>query len=148
MAVVIFDPSAFRLAFPDFGSLASYPDAKLQRYFDMATAYINNRSGGCYGGGWKLNQLTIGLNLMTAHLLTIANIIAGGNNTGVLTQATIDKVSVTIEPPPVPNQWQYWLQSTPYGAELLALLQVLSAGGYYITTGAPGRAGFQYGIGY
>ncbi|OWK47571.1 hypothetical protein FRUB_01270 [Fimbriiglobus ruber] len=44
-----------------------------------------------------------------------------------MTGATIDKISVTLEPPPAPNAWQYWLQSSPYGQQLLALLQVVSA---------------------
>ena len=40
------------------------------------------------------------------------------------------------------NQWQYWLNSTEYGKQLLAILQAQSVGGLYAPGGA-GRAGFR-----
>ena len=85
---------------------------------------------------------------MTAHLLALSVMIASGNTPGVMVAATIDKISITLEPPPAPNAWQYWLQTTPYGQQLLALLQVASVGGFYAASGVPGRAGFWFGNGW
>ena len=89
----------------------------IQIYWDTATAYVSNRTGGCYTGGMSVAQQTLALNQMTAHLLYLSGLIAAGNTPGVLVGATIDKISVTLEPPPAPNQWQYWLQTTPYGQQ-------------------------------
>ncbi len=56
--------------------------------------------------------------------------------------ATIDKVHVGLEVPSLKNQWQWWLMTSPYGMQLLALLQVWSVGGQYIGGTAP-IAGFR-----
>ncbi|HZZ80030.1 MAG TPA: DUF4054 domain-containing protein [Gemmataceae bacterium] len=146
--IISFNPTAFRALFPAFANTVTYPDAQVQAYWDTATAYVSNRSGGCYTGGLSLPQQTLALNQMTAHLLCISGMIASGNTPGVTVGATIDKISVTLEPPPAPNQWQYWLQTTPYGQLLLALLQVASVGGFYATTSVPGQAGFRFGNGW
>lgn len=145
MATIPFDPTAFRAQFPQFQNTSTFPDSTLQVYFATAGLYINNQAGGSYCGGLTTAQKIQALYLMTAHLAALSVLILSGQTPGILTGATIDKISVTIEPPPAPNQWQYWLQTTPYGQQLLALLQVASVGGLYITTGAPGRAGFRFG---
>lgn len=131
MSVIIFNIANFHAQFPAFSNATDFPDAMLQGYFDIATLYINDRYRACYGG-LTLPQQTQCLYLMTAHLTAISQLIAQGQVVGVMNAATVDKVSVTMEPPKVANQWQYWLQSTPYGQQLLALLQVAGAGGFYI----------------
>ena len=140
------DP-AFRTLFPAYADTVVYPAATVQAYWDTATAYVSNRAGGCYTGGMTAAQQTLALNQMTAHLLYLGGQVAQGNTPGVMTGATIDKISVTLEPPPAPNQWQYWLNQSPYGQQLLALLQVASVGGFYASTAVPGRAGFWFGNG-
>src|ERR1700759_2316421 len=111
MGTISFNEEAFRALFPAYGTTTPQTSALiLQAYWDTATAYVSNRTGGCYTGGMSLAQQTLALNQMTAHLLCLAGLIATGNTPGVLTGATIDKISVTLEPPPAPNQWQYWLQ--------------------------------------
>jgi len=60
-----------------------------------------------------------------------------GDVAGVVTAATIDKISVTLMPPPGLNQWQWWLNQTPYGQQLLALLQIAAAGGRFYSAGKP-----------
>lgn len=136
MASIPLNISTFRLQFPAFANCPSYPDEKLQAYWCNAGAYISNRQGGAYCMGMRPNQQVLALNYMTAHLLAISDIIAKKGTPGIVTGATIDKISVTIEPPPQTNQWQYWLNQTPYGQELLALLQIAAAGGRYFN-GAP-----------
>jgi hypothetical protein len=148
VCVINYNDDAFRGLFPAFASPTQYPAPALQVWWNTASAYVSNQSGGCYTGGMTLAQQTLALNLMTAHLVFLSNLIASGNTPGITVGATVDKVSVTLEPPPAPNQWQYWLNQSPYGQQLLALLQVASVGGFYATSGVPGRAGFQFGNGW
>jgi Protein of unknown function (DUF4054) len=148
MPSINYNDAAFRALFPAYSNATTFPQAGLQLYWSTATSYVSNRYGGCYTGGMNLQQQTQALNLMTAHLVYINGLIAGGQTPGIMTGATIDKVNITLEPPPVPNQWQYWLQSSPYGQQLLALLQVASVGGFYASSAVPGRAGFQFGNGW
>lgn len=135
MAVVVFDPTTFRAQFPQFTSVTLYPNAQLQMYFDTAEEFISNRDNltacGCGSGSLRPKKLALALNLMTAHLAALGIQAAAGETTGLLQSATIDKVSVSLTPPPNKNQWQWWLNQTPYGQQLLALLAVASVGGYY-----------------
>lgn len=137
-----FDAVAFREQFPAFSSATKYPDALLSRYFTSATCFI-------WPIDWKYlhgNCLQLALNLMTAHLAQIgANINQGNTSTGILTSASIDKVSVGLQAPATKNGWQAWLATTPWGMELWALIsakrpRVLVAGG------SPERAAFR-GVG-
>lgn len=129
MAVIPFNVTVFRTLFPAFANTTTFPDVFLQAYWDVAGAYISNNSS-C--SGMTFAQQTLALNLMTAHLVYLSTLIAGGENPGIELSATIDKISVSNMPPPAPNQWQYWLQTSPYGAQLLALLQIAAAGGRMI----------------
>lgn len=128
MTTHVFDVDAFRQQFPQFADPMAFPDETLQQYWNAATCYINPTDF-CYLQGDCLQQA---LNLMTAHLAALSVLIAKGKNPGFIESASIDKVSVTLQPPPVKNQWQWWLGGTPYGAQLLALLQAKSVGGFYI----------------
>lgn len=148
MQYIRYNDATFRALFTSYANAIAYPEAMVQLFWDNATAYISNRSGGCYCGGLSLAQQTLALNQMTAHLLYLNGIIATNNTPGIVTGATIDKVTITLEPPPQTNQWQWWLNQSPYGQQLLALLQVASVGGIYTTTAAPGRAGFRFGGGW
>jgi hypothetical protein len=148
MGVINYNDTAFRALFPAYANTVTFQAAQVQAFWDTATAYVSNRSGGCYTGGLTPAQQTLALNQMTAHLLYLNAQIAAGTTPGVMTGATIDKISVTLEPPPAPNQWQYWLNQSPYGQQLLALLQVASVGGFYVTSSVPGQAGFRFGNGW
>lgn len=128
---ITFNAAAFRIAFPAFADPTAYPDNVLQVYWNTASLYISNQSYGCFCGFMSTDQRTQALNAMTAHLIAISAQIAAGDTPGIVTAATIDKVSVTIAEPPSNNTWQYWLNSTPYGQQVLALLQVAGVGGGY-----------------
>jgi hypothetical protein len=131
MSTIIFNPALFREQFPAFQCTPPISDDLLQLYFANATLYISSNKNQCFGG-LNIAQKTQALYLMTAHLTQISRNIAQNQVTGVMTAATVDKVSITLEPPPSENQWQYWLNSTPYGQQLFALLQVVGIGGRYI----------------
>lgn len=119
------DIAEFRAAFPAFASEVTYPDAMILSTYQSAICFIPECSGGaCH---------TRKIYLMLAHLLTLQNAIATNNYSGIVNGSTIDKVSVTLSAPPFgTSQFKYWLNLTPYGQELLALLAVDSAGGFYV----------------
>lgn len=130
----------FRAAFPAFNNANTYSEPMLQMYYDTAGLYINNTA---YGFLSQAGATQFSLYLLMAHLLQLGNQIAAGAGGGITISATIDKISTALQQVPLKNQWQYWLASTPYGAQLLALLQVKSVGGFYVPGGA-GRAGFKF----
>jgi hypothetical protein len=133
-----FDISAFRIAYPAFANEETFPDATLQAYFNSACCYISNDNYGWLAGNCRYTALT----LMTAHLAALSVIIAKGKVPGLVQSATIDKVSVSLTPPLLENQWQWWLSLTPYGQQLFAMLQVNSAGGFYVG-GSPETLAFR-----
>lgn len=138
-----FDIPAFRISYPAFASTVNFPDATLQLFWNNGTAYIANSNY-----GWlNCDKRYLALTLMTAHLAQLSVLIANGQVPNIIQSSTIDKITVTLTPPPVPNQWRWWLCITAYGQQLLALLQVNSAGGFYIG-GFPERQGFRkaYGV--
>lgn len=129
MAIIEFDVTEFREMFPAFANATTFPTPMLQMYWDMAICYVDDN--GSYG--WMQGDCRkLAINLMTAHLVALSVLIAAGQNPGFVTASTIDKISVTLEAPPVKTQWAWWLSNTPYGAQLLALLQSYSVGGFYI----------------
>lgn len=137
-AVIQFDVAAFRAAFtPAFDDNATYTIAALQQYWNNAINYISPVNYGWLIGAARQQAL----NLMTAHLANISSIIAGGQTPGIVKEATIDKVSVSLVPPPGGDQFHWWLNITPYGQQLLALLKLKSTGGLF-AGGSPVRAAF------
>jgi hypothetical protein len=139
MAEHTFNSVAFREQFPAFTSTTKYPDGQLSGYFTMATAYIFPSDWGGMSGA----QLQLALDLMTAHLAWLNQLIVAGNTSAApVAGATIDKVSVSLVPPESKSAWAYWLNTTPYGKQLLALLRILSRGGG-IVGGAPEGLAFR-----
>ena len=112
--------------------LGTFPEFNGNQYIDMmigrATIYVDIHCG-CICN----KQKQYAIFLLTAHLLTLYKGITSGEATGgVQTGASIDKVSVSYAPPPYANGFEYWLNQTPYGQELLALINILVATPDYI----------------
>ena len=141
MSTITLDPAAFRALFPQFADATKWPDAALSIQFGAATGYV---SADTYGD-MPVAARTNALYLMTAHLLALGVIIAQNNysgQVGVVQGAVVDHVQITLTPPPVKSQWQWWLNTTPYGAQLLGLLEAQAAGGFFVG-GLPERAAFR-----
>lgn len=141
MTTITLDPAAFRALFPQFADPVKWPDAALSIQFGAATGYV---SADTYGD-MTVAARTNALYLMTAHLLALGVIIAQNNysgQVGVVQGAVVDHVQITLTPPPVKSQWQWWLNTTPYGAQLLGLLEAQAAGGFFVG-GLPERAAFR-----
>jgi hypothetical protein len=131
-------PSDFRAAFKAFLSPTAYPDNVLQMYFAQAIDYVNPVDSGYLLTGASLQ---LALYQMTAHLLRLNDMICenDGAPAGLVQDAQVDKVRVTLTPPPERSQFGFWLNLTPYGAALWALLSAKAVGGLYV----PGRLGGQ-----
>lgn len=138
-----FDVIDFRSLFQAFSNDVVYPDALLQMYWDTAINYISNVGN---FGSLQGTSRQYALNLMTAHLAQLNVLINSGQTPYVMDNATIDKINIGLLPPPVKSQWQWWLNTTPYGAQLLSLLQTRSAAGFYIG-GSPQVAAFRNSAG-
>lgn len=140
--LIPFDPVAFRAMFSAFANTACYPNGLLQMWWDNATTYISAQDNCCFA----LNgaKRVMALNLMTAHIAQIFATLSAGDTPQVMKSAGIDKVRVEVVPPPV-NQgdfFQWWLSTTPYGQQVLAMLQLAGVGGFYIG-GLPERDAFR-----
>lgn len=134
----------FRTMFPQFADPTLFPDLLIQGQFNLATGFISPWPN-C--GGMSVEVQTTALYLMTAQLLYLGNIIAAGGSytgaAGVVTQAKIGDVSTQLAPPPYgSSEWRYWLNLSPYGQQLLALLEIQGVGGMYIG-GLPERSAFR-----
>ena len=139
-----FDYALFIQQFPAYSDPTLYPEATLQNYWNLAINYVSDINWGVINGATR----QYAINLMLAHLVYIAGLIAAGQVPYLMQNATIDKITVGLTPPPLKNQWQWWLSTSPYGQQLLALLQVQSVGGFYIG-GSAALAGFRpYGSGF
>lgn len=134
MAAITFDAALFRKQIPAYADPDKYPDSVIESWWEQAACYISTEDYGWLNG----NSRALAINLMTAHLMTLgaaasvgATRVAGAG--GIVTGATIDKVSVTLAAPPTAtDEFNYWLSLTPFGVRLLALLQAKAVGGFYV----------------
>lgn len=135
MADIVFDVDAFRTAFPAFANKLVYPDPTLSGYWDVAAMYISTSNYGYLQGVARGRAL----DLMAAHLAKLADMINAGQTPTLVQGSSIDKISVTLTPPPASDQFTWWLNLTGYGAQLSALLAVKAVGGFYVTPNNPIR---------
>lgn len=141
MTTITFDAAAFRALFaPAFDSTVTYPTPLLQLYFNLGTTIVTNQDSACYALNGDARAEA--LNLLVAHMATLFTQINAGEVPSLETSATIDRISVTVQPPPATTQFAWWLGLTGYGQILLAILQVSMIGGDYIG-GLPERFGFR-----
>lgn len=138
MSVIVFDVAEFRTLFPAFVNATTYPDATLEGVFTVATYYISDTDYGRLNG----DKRKYALYLMTAHLVALNDIIAAGEAPASVVSATIGSVSVSTKPAPDGPQWQWWLNLTPYGQQLSALIATRAAFGFYVG-GRRERAAFR-----
>lgn len=133
-----FDVEEFRVDYKQFADDETYPDDTLQRFWNTATVFISPYDCGVLNGDARL----LAINLLTAHLAAISVRVNAGKLPNLPQSATVDKISVSMTPPPVNTQFAWWYNLTSYGAELLTLLEVAAVGGLFFG-GAPNRAAFR-----
>lgn len=143
-----YDDAAFRALFKAFSDTIKWPEATLAMYWGVATDYISTNDNPC--NMLNGNSLALAINLMAAHIATLFsaddNNVQEGGDPGqpgsVEVSASVGAVSVSNLPPPVKDSWDYWLNQTSYGQNLLALLAMKSVGGFYVG-GLAERTGFR-----
>lgn len=140
MTLPSYNDADFRAQFPAFADTTAYPEATLAGYWTMGTVYINENGG----PGWECNlaQLQLALDLMAAHLAQSYTLINTGVPSVIVTGSTEGTVTVSMLPPPVKSAFGYWLATTPYGAQLRALLRVVAGVGLFVG-GSPERSAFR-----
>ena len=128
-AILTYNDALFRQQIPEYADLIEYPPSVLQGWWNIAINYVSD-----VGNFGSLNGSSrqYAIDLMMAHLIYISILTAGGTVPYVLSASSIDKISITAVPPPLKNQWGWWMSISPYGQQLWALLQMKSVGGYYI----------------
>lgn len=138
MAVIILDISTFRTLFPEFANVTAYPDILISMNWETATAYVDDEDYGWMQGLERERALYF----MAAHLTKLGAMISAGQNPSLVDSTSIDNVSVSLTPPPTFSQFQWWLSTTPYGSQLLALLQMHAVGGFSVG-GSAERSAFR-----
>ena len=127
----------FRATFPLYADETTYPDTLLNAQYKIGKCYVADND--CT---MAENCREYALQAMLAHLLYIRDQVNSGNNVGVITSASEGEVSVSLATPVVDDEWHYWFNSSPFGRELIALLEVQSVGGFYVG-GSPERRAFR-----
>lgn len=111
MAVVVFDPAAFKLTWTQFAAVS---DAQLTGYFNLATLYLSNTDCSIVQ---DIPTRTTLLWLLTAHIAFLSGALNPGGTPGLVgrvSSATEGSVSVSVDFPSSPNG--AWFQQTPWGA--------------------------------
>lgn len=119
----------FRRLFKQFQDTTLYPDELLQIILEVAQLYVSNKIN-CFVKEPVQKQL---IYLMAAHLTVCNSKITseGDSDGGLITSASIDKVSVTKQIPTLKSALDAWLWQTAYGQQLLALLKLQATVGIY-----------------
>ncbi|WVW37746.1 putative head-to-tail connector protein [Aeromonas phage Gekk3-15] len=141
-ASFVYDDAAFRAMFPEFADVSKFPQILIEGYWEQALC-IFEADGNVF---FNACGAMLVINYLCAHMLQIATKANKGRQIGFKTASTIDKISTSMLPPPVRDQFTWWLSTSPYGAQLAALLEVSSVGGFYVG-GINERGSFRKGGG-
>lgn len=125
MSTLAFDFSAFQAQFP--GQFLTATEPEVQVYWDTAICYVSPSTAGSLTAACRRQVL----NLLTAHLMTLAALTTAGQQPGFKTSATVDKVTVAVQPHPPTSQYQWFYNQTAYGQQAYAMLYAGGAGGTF-----------------
>lgn len=128
MSEIVLTVDDFRAAFPKFTAV-KYTDNVIQGFITQSYCYVSSTNCGSLRGDCR----KLAIELMVAHLLTLNDRIASGTSqSGQLASSTIGDVSISLLAPPNKTQWDYWINQTPYGQRLYALLMSKAPAGMYL----------------
>lgn len=109
-----------------------FPQFNTPEYSGMSGFYFNDTYyWAC--DEWDIktfkSRINMAIYLMTAHRLTLNYNAQKGlsGQGGKVSSATVGSVSTTFESIPNSNKFDYWLSLSPYGLDLLGLLETLTA---------------------
>lgn len=132
---VVITVAEFRDGFPEFASTVKYKNAYIERHIATAEVYISPQNFVI-----KPEVRKLAIEYMTAHLISLENLDENGNfigwsdsaTSGAVTSSHIGDVSVSLMPPIATEEWELWLETTPYGKMLLALLELQIPRAFYV----------------
>lgn len=106
-------------------------------FFSDISEYIFDDTYAWAVESWELctfaSRINSAIYLLTAHRLTLhknAQTNESGQG-GKVASASVGEVSVNYEAMPNADKFSYWLSLTPYGLDLLGLLEILTGGVKY-----------------
>ncbi|BDS20752.1 hypothetical protein KAM546c_20130 [Enterobacter roggenkampii] len=113
MGVVVFDPEAFKLVYPEYSSIS---DTLLQYYFTRATIYLDNTENS------RVSDLAVRamlLNMLVAHIAYLYSGVNGQSPSqlvGRIDSASEGSVSVHADMPGA-NANSAWYMQSKHGAD-------------------------------
>lgn len=113
MAVVVFDPTAFKLRYPEF---AAVPDPALQAYFTEACIYLSNLDNSPVQ---PIPRRTLLLNMLTAHVGFMGGALSAdlqARPVGRISQAAEGSVSASFDFGTATPGSGPWFNQSQYGA--------------------------------
>lgn len=116
MDKITINPTTFRALFPAF---KDFNDETIGLLACGVDAYISTTPGAI---GLKIDLQTRGVYLACAH---IAYMSANPDKFRQMSSASEGSVSASFATPPTKDIRDYWLSLSPYGLELLAILQTV-----------------------
>ena len=132
MAELVLSVAEFRQRFPSFSDTTKYSDEFIQSQLDVAMLYISPDPN-CLVTQCQQKQM---IYLLSAHLVELNKSVASSSGSsigaGQVASASVGGVSVSKALPNNRTELDYWLNMTPYGMQLLALLSMLTGVGIYI----------------
>ena len=128
-ATVIVTVERFRADFTEFADEAKYPDATLLNHIHRASSFVSRHNSNYF----KDDERLLAVELMAAHIQTIAaNILRGSAGGGLVGSSAVGSVSVSLIPPMIKRQFDYWCNQTAYGQQYMALLGAHSPAGLFL----------------
>jgi hypothetical protein len=119
----------FRADFTEFADETKHTEPSLSNAIKRASSFISRQNSIYF---YDDNRL-LALELMAAHIQTISLSLGQGNTQGgVVGASTVGSVSVTLIPPPIKRQFDFWMNQTGYGQQYLALMQAHSPAGMFL----------------
>jgi len=110
----------FRSDFPSFSDETTHPSAIIQGAINRAYQFVSRKVSAYL---MDEDAQMLALELMTAHIKTIGDKIAQGNSAGGMVGAsTVGDVSITLIPPIIKRNFDFWINQTQFGQEYVALL--------------------------
>lgn len=114
--VFVFDPAAFKLAYPQF---AKFTNEQLTNFFEeVENTIVDNTESSCF----SLKDRKKWFYLLVAHNAELQNRINDGNSglVGRISSATQGSVSISTDYSMGSGALEQWLKQTPYGAKFYA----------------------------
>lgn len=128
-STVLVTVERFRADFPEFADETKFPESILLNCIHRASSFISRRNSSSFRDGNR----ELALELMAAHIYTLSRNAAGGSaGGGLVGSSSVGSVSVSLIPPLVKRQFDYWCNQTAYGQQYMALLGAHSPAGLFL----------------